>query len=239
MADMTEFRFYAELNDFLPLSRRGRDFEHAVSQHQTLKHVVESFGVPHTEVGLSLVNSEAAQMDCRLGPNDRVSVLPAFRSLRDPRSGEPPRFIADAHLGRLARYLRFAGFDTLWRNAWSDAELVAMAARDNRIVLTRDRDLLMHKALSAGCYVRDHEAMAQLADIARRYALDLSSTGAGRCLECNALPQSVSKGEVAAELLPGTRAAFEEFWRCPGCLRVYWRGSHWRRMKLAISRLSA
>ena len=149
-----ELRFYAELADFLPGALRGRSFEHAVATHETVKHIIEALGVPHTEVGLLLVNGETVTMDQRLETNDRVAVFPALRRLAPP-CGVQARFAADAHLGRLARYLRFCGFDTLWDNAWDDANLVAVAAGEARVVLTRDRALLMHRALPQGCYVRD------------------------------------------------------------------------------------
>ncbi len=230
---MAEFRFYAELGDFLPSALRGRSFTQAVAAHQSAKHAIEALGVPHTEVALLLVNGQPASLTCRLAPDDRIAVLPALRRLL-PQTNNPPRFIADAHLGRLARHLRFAGYDTLWHNAWEDMELVAIAGRERRIVLTRDRALLMHRALEAGCYLRDPEPLAQLADVAGRYGLDLGMRQPSRCLECNGLPLPVAKDEVAALLQPRTCAGFAEFWRCPQCARVYWRGSHWRRMRAAI-----
>ena len=231
---MAEFRFYAELGDFLPLRHRGRSFEHAVAGHQSVKHAIEALGVPHTEVGLLLINGQAASLDSRIQAGDRVSVLPVLLRLMPPRQGND-RFIADAHLGRLARYLRFAGVDTRWRNAWSDADLVKIACSEERVVLTRDRDLLMHRALGAGCYLRDKRPLAQLAEVARRYALDLVGEKTSRCLECNEVLESVSKPEVAGRLQPGTVSAFDEFWRCRECGRVFWRGSHWKRMRQALA----
>jgi len=231
-----EFRFYAELGDFLPPARRGRDFEHLVAPHQSVKHVIEALGVPHGEVGLLLINGATAAMDCRLTANDRVTVLPVLRHLMKPDAGPAPRFTADVHLGRLARYLRFAGFDTRWQSTWDDAELVAVAASEKRIVLTRDRALLMHKALHAGCYLRDKEPLAQLADVARRYALDLCAGRPARCLECNGMLEDVCKDDMAPQLLPGTLAGFDAFWRCTGCRRVFWRGSHWKRMRASLEK---
>ncbi len=219
-----ELRFYAELADFLPRALRGCGFAHAVAMHETVKHIIEALGVPHTEVDVLLVNGETAGMDGRLEPNDRVAVFPTLRRLAPPR-GVAPRFAADAHLGRLARYLRFSGFDTLWDNGWDDANLVAVAAREGRVVLTRDRALLMHRALPQGCYLRD------TAPLAARYALDLGGGHPARCLECNEPLGRVPKHEVAARLLPGTLAGFDEFWRCGCCSGVFWRGSHWRRMR--------
>lgn len=228
-----ELRFYAELADFLPRALRSRTFEHAVATHETVKHIIEALGVPHTEVGLLLVNGETASMDRRLEANDRVAVFPALRRLVPP-CGIEPRFAADAHLGRLARYLRFCGFDTLWDNAWDDADLVAVAAMDARVALTRDRALLMHRALPQGCYLRDTAPLAQLADLSARYSLQLGGGHPARCLECNEPLGYVPKQEVAARLLPGTLAGFDEFWRCGRCDGVFWRGSHWRRMREAV-----
>lgn len=228
-----EFRFYAELSDFLPPSRRGVGFACEVAAHQSIKHAIEALGVPHTEVGVLLVNGQEAVLDRRLQAGDRVAVLPALRRLM-PFGGGIPRFAADAHLGRLARYLRFTGFDTLWDNGWVDAHLAAVAGGDGRIVLTRDRALLMHRVVQAGFFVRDGSPLAQLADVAGRYALDLVNKRPARCLECNGELVAVKKSDVAAQLLPGTLAGFDAFWRCSGCRRVYWRGSHWKLMRAAV-----
>ncbi len=232
---MAEFRFYAELADFLPLHWRGRTFVHVVLPRQSVKHVIEALGVPHTEVGLVLVNGEAVELNRLLSECDRVAVFPALSHLMPPQPGGDRRFAADAHLGRLARYLRFAGFDTLWDIAWKDADLVAVAADQGRVILTRDRDLLMHKAVRSGCYVRDKDTLAQLADVAHRYALDFSRPASGRCLECNLPLRGVAKEAVIDRLPPRTGAVFDEFWYCDGCQRVYWRGSHWKRMRRAIA----
>lgn len=234
-----EFRFYAELGDLLPPWRRGCAFQAEVAPHESAKHAIEALGVPHTEVALLLVNGQPAALEQRLKPGDRVAVLPALRRLAPELPSADRRFIADAHLGRLARYLRFAGLDTLWHNAWDDAELVALAAAQGRIVLTRDRALLMHRAVHAGCWLRDDDPLAQLADVARRWSLPLREGGPSRCLECNAVPVPVPKAEVEAQLLPRTRACFDAFWRCPGCARVFWRGSHWRRMRDAVHGVAA
>lgn len=228
-----EFRFYAELGDFIAPERRGRSFAYAVASNQSVKHAIEALGVPHTEIGLLLVNGEECAQDRLLRAGDRVAVLPALRRLL-PYDGDIPRFAADSHLGRLARYLRFAGFDTLWDNGWDDAHLAAVAGAEGRIVLTRDRALLMHKALHAGFFVREGNPLAQFADMTRRYGLDLAACRPARCLMCNGELLEASKAEVAGELQPGTLAGFNAFWRCSGCRRVFWRGSHWKRLRAAV-----
>jgi len=236
-----EFRFYEELNDFLPRERSKRSFHVDCARDANVKHAIEALGVPHTEVELVLVNGESVGFEHALRDGDRVSVYPQFeafdvRPLLRVRTAplRDTRFIADAHLGRLARYLRFLGYDTLYRNAWSDRELVALAVAEQRILLTRDRGALMHRALTHGCYLRDDEPLAQLAALAQRLDLRVDPTRAGRCTMCNEPLEAAAKSEVADRLLPATRAQHEQFWRCPSCERVYWRGSHWQRLRRSV-----
>jgi hypothetical protein len=228
---MPEFLFHGELLALLPGGLRARPLAVPVAPHQTAKHAIEALGVPHTEIGSVLIDGRPAGLDHRLPPTARIDVFPPAPT---PAGLPAPRFIADAHLGRLARHLRFAGLDTLWENDWDDAALAARAADEERIVLTRDRALLMRANIRAGCHIRSGNPLAQLARVARRYSLRLAAGRASRCLECNALPEPVAKAEVAAELPPRAGAAFDVFWRCPGCRRLYWRGSHWRRMHDAL-----
>jgi hypothetical protein len=155
---VAEFRFYEELNDFLTPARRRRAFEYACAPHATVKHAVDSLGVPHTEIELILVNGESVDFAYRVAAGDRISVYPQFEAfdvtplLRvRARPLRNPRFIADAHLGALAKYLRTAGFDALYRNDYRDREVAAIAAAEHRIVLTRDRALLMQKEVTHGC----------------------------------------------------------------------------------------
>jgi uncharacterized protein with PIN domain/sulfur carrier protein ThiS len=232
-----EFRFYEELNDFLAAPLRKRAFSYDSAENATVKHAIEALGVPHTEVELVLVNGESVGFEHRLAEHDRVSVYPQFEAfdvtplLRvRPAPLRDTRFIADAHLGRLARYLRFLGHDTLYRNAWSDGELVALARAEHRIVLTRDRALLMRREVTHGCFVRAIEPLTQLRELAARLDLDVRGPRASRCLLCNLPLRSVAKAQVDARLEPGTRARHENFWMCDGCDRVYWRGSHWQRL---------
>lgn len=139
------FRFYEELNDFLARPLRRREFDHACMRGASVKHAIEALGVPHTEVELILVNGESAPFGRMLEDGDRVAVYPTFeaidiRPLLRVRAAplRVTRFIADAHLGGLAQLLRLAGFDTLYDNHYPDDLIEAIAARDARIVLTRD-----------------------------------------------------------------------------------------------------
>ena len=235
------FRFYEELNDFLTPVRRGHEFVCACSRSATTKHRIEALGVPHTEVELVLVNGESVGFDCLLGNGDRVAVYPKFEALDVApllRVREQPlrvtRFIADAHLGGLARLLRMSGFDTLYENQFRDDEIERLSSSEGRIVLTRDRDLLKRRGITHGCYVHAVRSPQQLGEIFSRLDLARSARPFTLCLHCNAPLRSIDKAQVAAVLPPSVRAHHERFTFCDICERVFWEGSHWRRMRSTL-----
>ena len=236
MASAT-FRFYGELNDFLARERRGNAFTTPCARAATTKHMVEALGVPHTEVELVLVNGEPAGLDDILEEGDRVAVYPRFTRLPVAdvaRLGQRPpgraRFVADAHLGGLARLLRMAGFDTIYRNTLHDAEVEAIALDDGRAVLTRDRALLKRRGVEYGCYVRALKAEAQLLEVVERFGLAERMRPFTLCLSCNAPLRPVAKADVLARLPLRVAATQDEFSTCDRCHGVFWKGSHWQRM---------
>lgn len=231
------FRFYAQLNNFLPRQWRQREFARVCARAATVKHMVEALGIPHTEVAIVLVNGESCGFDRLLSDGDSVAVFPPFLALdvselqmHNTRPAGPARFIADAHLGGLARMLRMAGFDTLYDNQFDDAGIADLAQREARIVLTRDRDLLKRRNVEHGCYVRALNAPAQLTEIVERLGLHKEARPFTLCLHCNVPLYAVAKDLVAARLPPAVRATQSEFCICDSCHGVFWKGSHWKRM---------
>jgi hypothetical protein len=239
------FRFYEELNDFLPPERRRREFAVPCARAATTKHMIEALGVPHTEVELVLVNGESVGFDRRLADGDRVAVYPRFEALDVTpllRVRAAPlrvtRFVADAHLGGLAHLLRMMGFDTLYDNGYRDDAVVEIAARDARIVLTRDRELLKRRDVTHGCYVRALRPADQLREIFSRLDLAHSARPFTRCLACNVALRDVDKAQVLARLPPSVRERHDRFSACDGCGRVFWEGSHWQRMRALVDELA-
>ena len=238
------FRFYEELNDFLPPARRKQAFDRHCPPRATTKHMIEALGVPHTEVELVLVNGESVGFDRMLADGDRVAVYPVFEAfdvspllrLRQQPLRET-RFVADAHLGGLAHLLRLFGFDTLFDNHYPDDEIVQLAAGQGRIVLTRDRGLLKRREITHGCYVRALHREQQLHEVFDRLDLARSARPFTRCLRCNALLRAVDKAAVIDRLPPGIQTKHDRFAACNGCNRVYWEGSHWRRMSGLVQAL--
>lgn len=231
-------RLYEELNEFLPSGRRGRPFPVAVPPGSTTKSLIENLGVPHTEVDLVLVNGDSADFSRQLHDGDLVSVYPMFESWDIAAvsrvRGTPlrqTRFIADVHLGRLARLLRMTGFDTAWARDLSDETIVRTARAQKRIVLTRDRGLLKRRLVTHGCLVRSLAPREQLAEVVRRFDLSRQVRMFARCMTCNAPLARVSRVSVLDALPPAVAETCTEFSRCTGCGKVFWRGSHWDSMK--------
>ncbi|MBZ5653259.1 MAG: Mut7-C ubiquitin/RNAse domain-containing protein, partial [Acidobacteriia bacterium] len=192
------FRFYAELNDLLPLSKRGLCFSHAFESSASVKDTVEAFGIPHTEVDLILANGETVPFSYRLRDGDRISVYPVFRFLDlspltrlQPRSGCEMCFVLDTHLGKLAAYLRMLGFDSVYRNDCRDEDLVHISLDQQRTLLSRDRGLLKRSLVTRGYLVREAQPREQLLEVLRRFNLSESFAPFRRCLDCNTLLQAV------------------------------------------------
>jgi uncharacterized protein with PIN domain len=225
---------------------RFQTIPHSFLDAASVKDMIEAFGVPHTEVDLILIDGESVDFSYVVQDGDRVAVYPVFESLDiqpllrvRPRPLRQPRFVLDAHLGRLAAYLRMMGFDTLYRNDYGDAELARISQDEHRILLTRDRGLLKRSAVTHGCYVRETDARRQLKEVLDRFDLARLVAPFQRCLRCNALLEPVAKEEVAARLPETTSREYDTFQRCPQCERIYWQGGHYRRMrKLIESQLS-
>ena len=144
------------------------------------------------------------------------------------------RFVVDNHLGRMAYYLRMLGFDTLYRNDYQDDELAQTAEQEGRILLTRDRRLFMRNQVQRGYWVRSLSPRQQILEVVQRYNLKAQITPFRRCIRCNGILQLVSKEAVLDRLEPLTRLYFDDFRICPDCQQVYWKGSHYERMRQFI-----
>jgi uncharacterized protein with PIN domain len=238
------FRFYAELNDFLEPGQRGREIRYAFSGRPGVKDAIEALGVPHPEVELIVVVGRSVGFDFRLDDGDRVAVYPMFEAVDVTplvRLRERPlrrtRFVLDTHLGKLARLLRLLGFDTLYRNDFDDPEIVRLSLDEHRIALTRDRGLLKRGELTHGYCVRTDAPMDQIHEIVSRFDLGGAIAPFSRCMTCNHTIHRVTRDEIEHRLRPGTLRNHDEFRHCPGCDRIYWKGSHYARLRRLVERL--
>jgi uncharacterized protein len=238
-------RFYAELNDHLSPTRQYKTLERAFYTPGTVKDVIESLGVPHTEVELIVAGGVSVPFDHVIHDGERFAVYPKFESFdvtpelqvrREPL--RESRFVLDVHLGRLAAFLRMLGFDTAYRNCYTDPQLVRISVAEERILLTRDRGVLKHAAVTHGYLVREADSHRQLAEVVSRFDLARSLRPFTRCMACNGVLSDVRKEEVATQLPPRVEVEFNEFRQCKQCGKVYWKGSHYRRMLRWVEELS-
>lgn len=237
MLQYAHFRFFYSLNDFLSANDQGSLVTYKFSGTPAIKDAIEAIGIPHTEVDVILANAEAVGFFYPLKNNDRVEVYPALKSPVFPPyySISPPNtdritFVADVHLGKLAKALRILGFDTCYQNNYSNKEIASIAENENRIVLTRDVGLLKHKSLRWGYWLRSQKPEKQAEEVIEKFNLSKLIAPFKRCLACNGEIESVEKEVVLEELPPKTIQYFNEFFRCSNCKKVYWRGSHYDHM---------
>ncbi|MBI2970215.1 MAG: Mut7-C ubiquitin/RNAse domain-containing protein [Gammaproteobacteria bacterium] len=245
MTGSVTLRFYEELNDFLSPARRKRDFDLAVNGRSSVKDLIESAGVPHTEIDLILANGDSVDFSYIVQPGDRISVYPVFEALDisslnllRPKPLREPRFVLDTHLGKLSRYLRLLGFDCLYSNAYGDAELAEISATGGkRILLTRDQGLLKYKKITHGYFIRHTDPERQLREVLRRFDLRNNAQPFSRCIRCNGPLTDAEPADVRGRVPGPVAERFDHFTECRTCERVYWPGSHYSRLTRIVERL--
>ena len=241
-----QFRFYEELNDFLPHNKVKKIFPYKFNGSPSIKDPIEAIGIPHTEVDLIIVNGRSVSFRYRLKNRDFVSVYPVFQSidispllkLRDKPFCKDA-FILDVHLGRLAKTLRMLGFDTVYRNDYDDTEIVKISLQEKRIIVTRDRKLLHAKEVTHGYCVRSTNPQMQLHEVVKRFNLKMNIRSFSRCMICNGLINRVDKDTILHRLEPKTKLHFHEFYRCDVCERIYWKGSHYSELQARFERIQS
>ncbi|RXQ95709.1 twitching motility protein PilT [Ancylomarina salipaludis] len=238
------FRFYAELNDFLPPHRKQKAFVQAFKTPVSVRETIESLGIPLSEVDLIRVNDRSVGFDYKVKEGDYISVFPVFESMdisaitKLRKSAlRTTRFVVDAHLGKLAKYLRMLGFDTLYRADMQDNEIIALAKADKRIILTRDKPMLRSKEISHGYFVRSIEKHEQLKEIVNKFDLKSQFKSFTRCMTCNTRLENIKREDIQNKVDQEILSHFELFYYCPLCDKVYWEGSHFKRMEAYIRKL--
>jgi uncharacterized protein with PIN domain/sulfur carrier protein ThiS len=240
----TFLRFYEELNDFLPEEKRKKRFTHNFIDRTSVKDLIESLGIPHTEIDLILVNGKSVGFKYKIKDGDDISVYPVFESfdisdvqhLR-PRPLRKPKFVEDVHLGRLTKYLRMMGLDVLYKNDFNDDEIVETSLNEKRAILTKDRGILKRNEVTHGYWVRNTKVEEQVKEILNRFNLHKEKKEFSRCIECNELLKPVKKELIISQLPSIVVQSQSEFMLCPSCKKIYWKGTHYQRMLSFIKRL--
>ncbi|WP_018614243.1 Mut7-C RNAse domain-containing protein [Segetibacter koreensis] len=243
MIQSAVFQFFLTLNDFLPATNKYKPFRYNFKGTPAIKDAIEAIGIPHTEVDFIIVNGSPVNFTFKLTNNDTVEVYPANANTPfvkshslSPTLNYPITFVADVQVGRLARALRILGFDTLYKNDFSDKFIVEIAEIEQRVVLTRDIGLLKHKSIKWGYWLRSQTVEKQLQEVVNRFNLLPEVSLFQRCLSCNGEIKKVEKESVLKELPPKTIQFFDDFFQCSRCKKIYWKGSHYEHMLEMVKR---
>jgi len=238
------FRFYEELNDFLPIEKRKIEFEHKFIDRTSVKDMIESIGVPHIEIDLILVNGISVDFNYIVKDEDKISVYPVFESfdisevthLRSKPLREP-KFIADVHLGNSARYLRMLGIDVHYQNKIEKEKIISISLNEKRAILTKDKNLLKRNEITHGYWIRNSNPVEQVKEVIERFHLQKEIKEFSRCLDCNSILEKIEKEKVEEKIPPKVKYFQNEFFICSRCKKIYWKGNHFERMKKLISQI--
>ncbi len=215
-------RVYAQLNDFLPREKRQREFEATFKSPINVQEILLALGLPLSEVYWVSVNGRETPFSHFPKENDRIAIFPEWvniplSDLPKAENNETATFILDAHLGKLAKYLRMLGFDTLYSNHFKDEEIISTAAGSRRIILTRDKALLASPQIGRGYYIRAIHPHAQLQEVVRYFNLFHQFSSFTRCMTCNSQLEKIEKKDCLSKIPETVSKVFDDFYHCPTC----------------------
>jgi len=244
MLKKVTLRFYEELNDFLLSNKKKKRFEHSFIDRTTVKDMIESLGVPHTEVDLILVNGNSVDFSYLINNRDDISVYPMFESfditnvqrLR-AKPLRKPKFILDVHLGTLVKYMRMLGFDSLYENNYKDEEIVKISLKKKRAILTKDRGILKRSKVTHGYWIRSTKTDEQIIEVIKRFDLKEQIKELSRCLLCNSVLKKINKENILDRLPRKVKEYQKVFYHCKDCNKIFWKGSHYIKMTGVIEKL--
>ncbi|MGE5343316.1 MAG: Mut7-C RNAse domain-containing protein [Candidatus Omnitrophota bacterium] len=236
MKNRVYISFKGELVDLLSRNdrKKGNYLEVEFPGKRSIKDLIQSLRIPHTEVGAIRMNGEWVNASAVLNGDEHLDVFPVEPA---PEPTEAPSFICDVHLWKLARRLRFLGFDTRFDPRWDDAELAEISFHENRIMLTRDRGLLMRNAVHQGALIRNADPEKQVIEVIRRFGIRHFIQPFSRCIVCGVILEAVNptdanfKKKLIHQVPDGILNRYHEFHHCASCEKIYWKGSHHEKLK--------
>lgn len=238
------FRFYEELNDFLPKHRRKIDFEAEFKGKRSIEDIAEALGVPHTKIDLILVNGKSVDFKYILQNKDRVSVYPVFESLNITDVTllrkiplRQHKFIADINLGNIVKYMRLLGFDLYYDSLLSTRRIIDISKREDRVILTQNRKLLKFKDVTRGIFIRSGTTTEQIRRIIDYLDIRDKIKPFSRCLRCNTVLNSVPKEKILDKIPPRAKELCDEYVQCQSCDKIFWKGTPFIKMKKIVTQI--
>lgn len=229
--------FDTALYDFLCPENRTPERKLLLHRKASIKDIIESQGVPHTEIGRMVANGQTVDFSFIPRQEQKIeisAIRPPFDvfhpSLLRPHPLSEWRFIVDVNVARLATLLRMLGFDTAYSRHFSDRSIARLAALEKRIVLSRDIELFKRKQITFGRWIRNTHPDAQLVEVLHFFGIKEPFSPFSRCLKCNRPLEPVPKKVIGHRLEPKTRRYFHHFKICRQCDQIFWQGSHFDEM---------
>ena len=238
------FFFHGDLVSLLPRAKRLRDLHYNIQRRASIKDILEALGIPHTEVGKIEANNQQIHFD--FIPKEEITlhvhpmtadVVQSLPNRLWPDCWFFDRFMVDINALKLARNLRLAGIDTVVVPQMDVIDIAMFAATEERVLVTRNRQLLKCAEVCFGQLLRSENHIQQLREVNERFRLKKHLKPFSRCLTCNGLLQSVTKSSIEHILEPLTQKYYSVFKRCHNCLAIYWNGSHISRMQAVLSEI--
>ena len=234
-------RCYAELNDFLLPDQRFCDFCISIPDNSTITTLISKIGIHNNLIDYVLVNGNSSGFSHTLNENDRVTLYPIFETfdissitkVRD-HALRQPKFILDVHLGKLVNHLRMLGFDTLYKNNYTNDVLISISVDEKRTLLTRSEPLLKSDIITHRYRVINEDPRLQLIEVLEHFDLYTLMDPFTRCIACNSLLKNVEKEIIISKIPLSIKEWCNEFQLCGSCDRIYWKGSHYQRMNAFI-----
>lgn len=236
------FKFYDELNFFVEKSKKFTDITYQFDGNPSVKDCIEAIGIPHVEVEAIKINNAFVDFNKKISANDFVEVfsmnseIDFSHSIKLRPDIEEIKFIVDANIGKMTKNLRMFGFDTHYDFDLPDKEIVNLAEREKRIILSRDVGLLKRKNAIYGYFVRSTNIEEQISEVIKRYKLYNLFNPLTLCLECNGFIKPIDKSEVGASLDEGVLKDYDEFFKCDNCNKFFWKGSHYDKMVESVKK---
>ncbi|RZB34543.1 MAG: uncharacterized protein SRB1_00311 [Desulfobacteraceae bacterium Eth-SRB1] len=235
--------FPEEFNCFKRRKNKGPEIIYTLEQKTSIKHIIESLGVPHTEIGK--IFAEDKEVDFNYIPvnSQKITVLsitPPFDVTRPsflrPEPLQKIRFVVDVNVGKLALLLRMLGLDAVYSPKYVDRDILYFSGKEKRIVLSKDTGLLECRQVIFGRHVRSIYPDDQLIEIIKFFGINGPFKFFIRCLRCNKKLVPINKKDILHRLEPKTKRYFNRFKICPQCRRIYWQGSHHEKMKIRLQK---
>ncbi|MCP4760952.1 MAG: hypothetical protein GY870_04160 [archaeon] len=237
-------QFERHFDFFLTNNKKSSQFVYCLNRKASIKDIIESLGVPHTEVGHLDFNNQ--EIDFSYIPvSQGVLTVHAIHlpfnvmipSVLRPMPFNNIKFIADINVIKLGRLLILLGFDVNYSSHYSDNKIADIAEKECRIVLTRDTDLLKRKKIIFARRVKANLPYDQLIEVINFFGLQKLILFFSRCSACNIKLEIVEKNDVIHLLEPKTKKYFDNFFQCPQCKKIFWKGSHYENIQKQLSSL--